>query len=200
MTLFPAAFSLTAAVRAHFGLSIQQLARYLGVSRGFVAHIEAGRRGLPAALAPRLLHLSCGLPPPLGQGPPASVPLPASPDPLPAPEALPAEATAPAPLRARLLTCRLRLLEAGRRLAEAERIAADREHRRRGLHQLQALPPPPAPAEAARYARWLTELDEDLAHNEPDPTARAVAHCLLKGRIAGLHAEITTLLKINQPD
>jgi|GEM_PF-6324859 len=39
--------SLTAAIRAHCGLSVRQLGRWLGVSAGFVAHIETGRRGLP---------------------------------------------------------------------------------------------------------------------------------------------------------
>ncbi len=55
---------------------MQPLARYLGVSVGFVSHLEAGRKQLPLR---RLL------PPPLGQGPPAppAAPLPPAAEPGP---------------------------------------------------------------------------------------------------------------------
>ncbi|UOQ73713.1 helix-turn-helix domain-containing protein [Hymenobacter cellulosilyticus] len=73
--------NLVTVVRAHFGLSVRQLAHYLDVSAGFIAHIETGRKGMPAAMAPRLHGLSRLLPPPLGQGP-AAPPEPSGYDPL----------------------------------------------------------------------------------------------------------------------
>ncbi|MBD2716793.1 hypothetical protein KBK19_17240 [Microvirga sp. STR05] len=36
--------SLTAAVRTHFGLTQEELGRFVGVSGAVVAHVEAGRR------------------------------------------------------------------------------------------------------------------------------------------------------------
>ncbi|MBC7448839.1 MAG: helix-turn-helix transcriptional regulator, partial [Hymenobacteraceae bacterium] len=66
--------TLAAAVRVHFGLSQAELGRYLGVTRGQVAHVEAGRRRLPALLTLRLTRLARLLPPPEGTGPPAFVP------------------------------------------------------------------------------------------------------------------------------
>ncbi|MDB5270639.1 MAG: DNA-binding transcriptional regulator, XRE-family domain, partial [Hymenobacter sp.] len=62
--------SAEAAVRAHFGLSQQELARYLGVSAGFITHLEAGRKATPAAQALRLTRLARLLPPSEGHGPP----------------------------------------------------------------------------------------------------------------------------------
>ncbi|TGE19256.1 hypothetical protein [Hymenobacter elongatus] len=120
--------SLTAAVRAHLGISTRQLARYLGLSMGFVTHVEAGRKGLPPALGPRLLWLARLLPPPLGQGPPALPPPPA-----------------PEPLRRRLRDVRLCLLVVGRELARQQALAAALAHRRAGRARLQAAPPRPSP-------------------------------------------------------
>ncbi|MCB2409371.1 helix-turn-helix domain-containing protein [Hymenobacter lucidus] len=203
----PLLLSLTAAVRAHFGLSLPQLARYLGVSTGFISHVEAGRKGLPPALAPRLLQLSRLLPPPLGQGLPAA-PAPDSAAhydplaPLPSPDALLAPimsalAAAPETLRSRLRDVRLRLLTQGQRLAQLQRSADALAHRRRGLAQLQASPAPTEPAETARYARWLGELATDLARDEPDPAATTAARLLLAARVAGLRAEAASLTGIS---
>ncbi|UOQ52944.1 helix-turn-helix domain-containing protein [Hymenobacter cellulosivorans] len=196
----PAEFSLTAAVRAHLGVSTRQLGRYLGVTAGFVSHIEVGRRGLSAARLPRLLWLSHLLPPPLGQGQPA-VPGPALFEPLaplPAPdELLPAwPASAPEPaaeaLRSRLRECRLLLLTHGEELARLQGRATQLAHRRWGLAQLRAVAPPADPDEAAHYARWLAELADDLAREEPSP-ATAAAYLVLRARVAGLRAEVAAL-------
>ncbi|WP_170170374.1 helix-turn-helix domain-containing protein [Hymenobacter perfusus] len=199
MTVPTASFvSLTAPVRAHLGVSLPQLARYLGVSASFVSHLEAGRKPLPAALLPRLLRLLSALPPPLGQGPPA-VPLPPPYNPLlplPAPEQLAPplpEAPAPEPLRRRLRDQRLRLLTLGTELAAAQTRAAALHHRRLGLARLHTLPPPPEAAEAAHLARWLQALAEDLRRDDPDPAARAAALHLLAARVAGLRAEVAAL-------
>ncbi|PJJ48647.1 hypothetical protein [Hymenobacter chitinivorans] len=192
--------SLTAAVRAHFGLSMPQMARYLSVSTGFVSHVEAGRKGLPPARVPRLLHLSGLLPPPLGQGPPPAE-APAAPfDPLtalPAPDPLvplpPAEPAAAEQLRRHWRDYQLQLLTLGQRLALLQRQAAALAHRRRGLALLRAATPPPGPAEAAHYARWLDELAADLALADPDPVATATAGRLLAARVAGLRATLALL-------
>jgi len=194
--------SLPAAVRAHFGISLPQLARYLGVSTGFVSHLEAGRKPLPAALLPRLLWLLPALPPPLGQGPPAAPPLPLPYNPLrplPAPELLapplPDAAAAPEPemLRRRQRDQRLLLLTLGQRLASAQARAAVLHHRRLGLVRLHTLPPPPEAAEAAHLTRWLGGLAEDLQRDDPHPAARAAALHLLAARVAGLRAEVAAL-------
>ncbi|GAA4378384.1 helix-turn-helix transcriptional regulator [Hymenobacter koreensis] len=190
--------SLTTAVRLHLGLSMRQLARYLGVTAGFVNHLETGRRGLPPALAPRLLHLAQLLPPPLGPGPttPPEPPVYAPLAPLPAPDAqlppAPPDA-APEPLRRRRRDCQLRLLVQGQRLAQLQARAAVLAHRRWGLALLQITPAPPEPPEAARYARWLGELATDLARDEPDPAAAAATRHLLAARVAGLRAEVAAL-------
>ncbi|OON70676.1 helix-turn-helix domain-containing protein [Hymenobacter sp. CRA2] len=203
----PLLLSTTAVVRAHFGLSLRQLGRYLGVSAGFVSHVETGRKGLPPALAPRLLGLSHLLPPPLGQGaatPPEPViyaPL----QPLPPPEALGTAPIgtalpAPEPLHRRLRDCRLRLLEQGQRLAQQQARAAALAHRHWGLVQLQAAPTPAEPKEAAHYARWLGELATDLANDDSDPAGAAAARHLLAARVAGLRAEAAWLEALGAVD
>jgi transcriptional regulator with XRE-family HTH domain len=190
--------SSEAAVRAHFGLTLQQLARYLGVSVGFVAHLEAGRRPLPAALADRLIHLGRLLPPPLGQGPPAPPDAPA-PDLFGtlAPPAAPAspEPLDPEPLRRRLRDCRLKVLVLGQQLDGLHARAAALARRRRGLAQLMAATPPAAPAEAAHYAHWLAELAEDLALADPRPAATATQRLLLAVRVGALQAEAEALAR-----
>jgi transcriptional regulator with XRE-family HTH domain len=62
---------LAAAIRAHFALSQEELARFVGVSRGLLANVELGRRELPEAAEHRLWVLARQLPPPDGQGPAA---------------------------------------------------------------------------------------------------------------------------------
>lgn len=191
--------SLTGAVREYFGLTVRQLARYLGVSSGFVSHLEAGRRGLPPALAPRLLRLTSLLPPPLGQGPSAAEAPPAPFDPLaalPAPDPLvrlPAEPVSVEQLRRPWRRYQLQLLEQGQRLALFQRQTAALAHRRRGVALLRAAPAPTHPAEAAHYACWLEELTADLALADPDPGARAATGRLLAARVAGLRATLALL-------
>ncbi|UOQ72156.1 hypothetical protein [Hymenobacter cellulosilyticus] len=198
-TSLPVDLSLTAAIRAHLVLSTRQLARYLGVSTGFVSHVEAGRRGLPPALAPRLLRLSALLPPPLGQGPPA-LPTPDSFDPqapLPPPDAqlptLPVPAPASKQLQRRLHDCRLLLLTHGQELARLQARATLLARRRYGLAQLQTVTAFPEPAEAVHYARWLAELVADLALTEPHPANAAASFHVLAARVAGLRAEVAAL-------
>jgi len=195
----PANYSDSAetAVRSHFGLSMQQLARYLGVSVGFVSHLEAGRKQLPPALAARLIHLGRLLPPPLGQGPPAPPDEPA-PDlfgTLTPPAASLPEPLDPEPLRRRWRDCRLKVLVLGQRLDGLHARATALARRRRGLAQLLAAAPPAAPAEAAHYARWLAELAEDLALADPQPAVAATQRLLLAVRVGALQAEVDALTR-----
>ncbi|SHK04210.1 hypothetical protein SAMN02746009_00155 [Hymenobacter psychrotolerans DSM 18569] len=188
-------------VRACLGLSTRQLAHYLGVSMGFVTHLEAGRKPLPGALLPRLLLLARLLPPPLGTG----LPLPELPPPhdpllpLPAPERLaPPLPDAPAPpepetLRRRLRDQRLRLLTLSQHLAAEQARMAGLARRHHGLALLRAALPPPEAAEAAHYARWLARLSDDLTRDDPTPAVRAAALHLLAARVAGLRAEVAAL-------
>ncbi|UOQ54470.1 helix-turn-helix domain-containing protein [Hymenobacter cellulosivorans] len=193
---YPPGLSLMAAVRAHLGISIRQLARYLGVSMGFVTHIEAGRKGVPPALLPRLLRLAQLLPAPWGQGPPAPPPPPAPYDPL-LPLPAPTSAQVPEPLRQRLRDVRLRLLVVGRELARQQVLAAALAHRHAGLQLLHTAAAPPEPAEADHFAHWLHELALDLARDEPNPAATATTRHLLAARVAGLRAEAAALAEIN---
>lgn len=73
--------TVVAAVRAHFGLTQQELADWLGVTVGFVSHLEAGRSACPTPAYNRLLPLALCLPPDPAPGAarPAPVPPPAPP-------------------------------------------------------------------------------------------------------------------------
>lgn len=185
----PAAPSATteAAVRAHFGLSQQQLARYLGVSTGFVTHLEAGRKPLPLALLARLTRLALLLPPPEGHGPPLPPPASATPTNPAALPTGPATPLAAAPLHKRVRACRLRAAVLGQQLARLHARAAAHFRRAQGLAQLQAALGPDA-----AEARWLRELAEDVAAAAPGPAA-ASAQVLLAVRVAALTAEADTL-------
>lgn len=66
------------AVRQYFGLTQQQLAMFLDISKAFICHLETGRRDLSQALRLRLLTLSRHLPPAATIGPPGDEPLPAT--------------------------------------------------------------------------------------------------------------------------
>ncbi|MCB2407424.1 helix-turn-helix transcriptional regulator [Hymenobacter lucidus] len=61
MAISPPAEPVVIRVRTYFGLSQQELARFLGVSRALVALVETGRRTLPAEAATRLAILDSGI-------------------------------------------------------------------------------------------------------------------------------------------
>lgn len=181
-----------ALVRAHFGLTQPELARYLGVSAAVLAHYETGRRLAPAAALVRLTRLARLLPPPEGTGPAEAL----APEATPAnPAALPAGTPlAPAPLHNRWRDCRLQALLLTQQLQRLQRRAAVLDRRRRGLAQLQAaLTADPDPAEAARLAGWLAEVAEDLAAADCNPAAAASDQVLLAVRIAALTTEADAL-------
>ncbi len=189
--------SLEALVRAHFGLSQYELARYLNLTRGFVAHVEAGRKTTPPAALARLTRLALLLPPPEGFGPPDLPTLATPTNPAALPEG-PATPLATAPLHARQRDCRLQAFALGQQLARLQARAAAQARRRRGLAQLRqalgvAAPVQllaPTPAETARVADWLQELA--AAAVPADPVA-AATQTLLAVRIAALTAEADAL-------
>ncbi|SHK09131.1 helix-turn-helix domain-containing protein [Hymenobacter psychrotolerans] len=189
--------TLEAAVRAHFGLSQEELARYLGVTRGLVAHLEAGRRPPTAAVSRRLGYLAALLPPPTGHGPAAprfGVPEPLPPLALPA---LPDLGGAPdaAPLRRRLLQVRAQAARLRLALHQAGKGSALQQRREWGLALLRAALPPAeatAAAEQAHLGRWLAVLAADIGGSAATPARRA-AQALALLRVAALEAEAAAL-------
>ncbi len=177
-------------MRAHFGLTQHELARYLGVSAGFVGHLEAGRKRPPLAAVQRLTRLALLLPPPEGYGPPAAPAPAATPD---NPAALPdgpATPLAPGLLHGRRRACLLQAAALGQQLRRLQARAAALACRRRGLARLQTAF---GPAADAADARWLAGLAEDVAAADRDPAAAASAQVLLAVRIAALTAEAEAL-------
>ncbi|TYZ14398.1 helix-turn-helix transcriptional regulator [Hymenobacter lutimineralis] len=195
-----------AAIRAHFGLTQEELARYLGVSRGQVGHQETGRRPASAKAALRLTRLGRLLPPPEGFGPPAPTSTYAPP---PVPAALfGAELPLPAglaasPIRQRQRQCARRLALLRRDLHVLTSRTTGYERRRWALPVLEtALTPHPADPAAAEHAeqahlrRWLDELAATLP---PAPALRPdadTALALLVVRLAALEAEAATLVHL----
>ncbi len=192
-------------MRAHFGLTQDELAAGLGTTRGQVAHVEAGRRRLAPLLNLRLVRLARRLPPPDGVGPPAfraAFALPAAPVALFDSGSLPAWGPLAAdPLRRRQRHCiqRLALLH---RDWHALTDRATRHDQRRWTTQVLGalLAPDPAdplaatdPAEQAHLRQWLAAL---AAAVPPAPALRPdtrTALALLAVRIAALEAEAAAL-------
>lgn len=197
--------SLEAAIRAHFGLTQAELARYLGVSERHVGHLEAGRRAPSPTLSRRLHWLADLLPPPEGTGP--ALPAPGSPlataAALPLPVALPATLRAAlpdfGPLPARSLRARQRQAAAQaaalrRGLHQAAKAADHHARRAAALAVFRAAvsPAAPTPADAARFAHWLGSLAADVAAAAPTPAAGA-GHALATLRLLALEAEAAAL-------
>ncbi|WP_019947790.1 helix-turn-helix domain-containing protein [Hymenobacter aerophilus] len=179
--------TLAAAVRGHLALSQEQLAAYLGISRGQVAHEEAGRRPLRGEAARLLRELAAQLPPALGSA-----------DELPA-NALHSAALAPAAaliIRRQLAKCRWQLANLRVQISGDEaRVAL--------AHRWQALADTDGPAttpadgvsspEAAAIRRqrllrgWATVAADALA------PAAVAKRALLALRSQLLMAEIRTL-------
>lgn len=192
--------SLEAAVRAQFGLTQAELARYLSTSSARIADFEAGRRRASDPQNKLLDDLARLLPPPKGSGPPAPafekpalpVEAPAAPD-LPAFSPLPA-----APLRQRqrqvlAQAARLQLL-----LHQSGKGMALQQRRQWGLGVLQAglLAAPvsatPNPAAQAHRLRWLATLAADVATVAPSPAAEAT-RALQVVRLLALKLEAAAL-------
>ncbi|TGE24662.1 XRE family transcriptional regulator [Hymenobacter aquaticus] len=177
--------TLLAQVRKHFGLDQQELADYFGISRPYVADIEAGRRVLTSRVLLRLNPLAALLP--------AEAPArPASP----APEVVPPGVPAPGPLQDRLAACRH---QARKLRQELQKLAAAHAGAQRWLAVLPGLlaaPGLPAAlatlAEAARARQWLLARQQQ-AHATLHDAEGAARYHLLRLRAEALETEAAGL-------
>ena len=192
--LFMGSATLSGAVRARAGITQQELGELLGVTKGQVAHVEAGRRGYSARAQARLTRLGELLP--AHRFRPGGTP---APEPAPAADAPTgptlAEQTA---LRRRLRACR-RTLSALAYAAEGRPVLtatlARRTQALTALRAALAAETAPAPgSDPARDHAWL-ELVElataRVARRQPTPTAlawTALRRRLLEAEAAGLEA------------
>ena len=139
-------------VRARFGLSQQELAIWLGLSRATLAKVETDRRALPSRAGQWLRPWVTALLLP----PATAVPqLPAPADPT----------NGPAALLARLAECRYQAQRLHQQLLNQQAYLNVLRDRLAAGPLLQAALPPPAPAEpvhapAALRRRWLARLLE----------------------------------------
>ena len=181
-----------ARVRAWFGLSQPELARYLGLSAAALAHAEAGRRPLPARALARLRPVAAVVPAADEYpAPPRALAVPLLP-PLPSPLLPPLPADLPEPLRRRHRDLHQLARSLAVRLARQQAQAAALAARRRGLARLASLLPP-IPVEAVAWRAWVAGLLTALALAAPDPAAAAVEARLLAARLAGVRAELAAL-------
>jgi transcriptional regulator with XRE-family HTH domain len=189
--------TLEAAVRRHFGLAQAELARYLGVSAGLVAHLEAGRRQASPLLFQRLERLAALLPPPTGAGPVApvfrAVVVPTAVAPL-TPELPPYVVLAPRPVQVRQRQVKSQAAGLRWALHRADKRMGLQSRREWGLALLQtALPTSALPAaEQARLDHWLQVLAADVAATALGPVA-LTKHALMVVRVLALDAEAATL-------
>jgi len=152
--------TIVAAVRAYFGLTQDDLAQYLGVSRAAVSHAEAGRRHFGTAVWLRLLPLAELLPP--------DAPAPGLPAALAAPQLPPGPpaALAEPPVRRRLRHCAHEAQQLRHTLES--RYAAGQQARRwqQALPGLLALLPATPAADSRwqqRQRRWLATHSAEMA-------------------------------------
>lgn len=182
------------AVRIYYGLTQRELAAFLGVTDGQVAHAEAGRRSLATEPWLRLMKLAVSMPPPVGTGPPEPLaPAPAEASPADALEPLPALTTAErAALRRRLRKVEQALADARHHQPRQQARTAVLAHRRQALPKLQAV----LAAEAATDPRTRAWLDFHTAEVEaatPPITRTPLALAQLALSVRLLELEETAL-------
>lgn len=170
--------TLSAAVRKYFGLTQEELGHFLGVSRGQVAHAEAGRRLYSPATLRRLGLLADMLPPDL-----------APPEPDPAPDAAPT----PTLLLARLDACRHEAQQLRRTLRQQS------QQQRLARRWQQVLPILLAATPTANPTRqWLLDQQAEAATTlGPDASADFQ---LLRLRAEALETEAAALQRLLPPD
>ena len=169
--------TLAATVRRYFGLTQTELGQLLRLTRGQVAHVEAGRHLFAPGTEQPLLALATVLP-----APPET------------PEADPAAHLAPPaapPLQARLAQCRHQAAKLRRELLA---LTGTLETARRWQ---QALPPLLAQAADERARAWLLRRQEQAAADLDGDTA--ARYHLLRLRLAALEAEATGLAALLPP-
>ncbi|MBC7446753.1 MAG: helix-turn-helix domain-containing protein [Hymenobacteraceae bacterium] len=195
-----------AAVRAYLGITQDELAAYLGVSRSQVAHAEAGRRQLATGPRTRLLRLFLVVPQPWGAGPPetpvidARLLRPAGPLPV----AAPAGASEPLAdsklVRRRWRRCEYLAMRLRRALADRHAHRTTYLRRARVLTVLAdpaAALPDDNPARTERWGAWLAaDSARRLGMGGPaDPITLALAEV----KLYRLEAEAATLAQWLQP-
>lgn len=185
-----ASSSSSAAVRAHFALTLEELARFLGIGKTQVNNVELGHSTFSAAVERRLRLLTRWLP----QNQPQ----------LPTPALVPAQLIDPLnpePLQDRLERCRHLARGVRYELQELSRRMEAGQRRERALEELgtiltpnpaqpATLPPDPA-ADPERDALWLERLRADTACAPPAPSAAALV--LRRVKLATLEYEISLL-------
>ncbi len=202
--------SIPAAVRAYFGLTQAELGRWLGVTRGQVAHAEAGRKGFSAAVWHRLTPLAVWLPPPIGGGAPEPlattleslipIALPPAAAGLRTPPAPPTGLTAEeqAPLRVRLRRCEHEAATLRYELTAPDGAARVAAHWRAALPALLAglsdgipagAPEPPAVARARRWLAARAATVAEVAERPATHPAHPATHALRQLRLALLDGE-----------
>ncbi|GAA4350419.1 hypothetical protein GCM10023185_08090 [Hymenobacter saemangeumensis] len=187
--------TLAAAVRAHFGLNQDELARFVGVSRAQLANVEAGRRELAEAPRYRLWVLARQLPPPDGLGP-------AAPDFAARHDSPLLSAADTQLLQKRLDHCRYLLTKARYELGQEDDPARHAARRRWAVAVLRpALAALPDAASAARWPgatpnppadlHWLAGLE---THTQAAPPPLSPGqHVLAQARLHALEAEAAAL-------
>jgi len=167
--------------RAHFGLTQERLASWLGVNRVALAQAESGQRGLPPGSGlqePRLTLAALGkLIGPDGSAQPGLPPLPA-----PAPD--------PDPLAWRLRECRHQARRLTRELAALQARAVCLTNRLAALPTLRAYAGPVR--NPAREAGWLALFEGEAVDGLRDDCG-AGPQRLLEARLAGLLREAELL-------
>jgi transcriptional regulator with XRE-family HTH domain len=176
--------TIPAAVRAYYSLKQEELAAWLGVTKAFVSHVEAGRKALPSAGLLRLTPLAQHLP--AAPAPTAALARPQPTDPAPATFPAPE----PGPLEARLDYCRYHAARLRRQLRPLEARARYVARWQAALPALLATLPPDAAADTpaeARRRRWIGERAAPLT------AADAATWHLLRLRAEGLETEAAAL-------
>jgi DNA-binding XRE family transcriptional regulator len=178
--------TLAARVRAYFGLNQDDLAQYLGVTRGAVSHMETRRNDVGTTVWLRLLTLAASLPPADEPAAPTAAEL--------APEA--PGTLEEVPVRLRLLECQreARLLC---RTLEAQHNASQYVQRwQQALPALQAALPDPPTADSQwqqRQRRWLATHTTDIA--DKLAVVPLTEYRLLQLRLHLLETEATELCR-----
>ncbi len=164
--------SLAATVRRYFDLTQTELGQYLKLTRGQIAHVEAGRHLFASGTELPLFALAAHLPAPTA---------PPDPDDPAAHLALPDAA----PLQARLAQCQHQARQLRRELqALTQQLTIARRWQ-------QALPPLLAQAPDAPARAWLLRRQEQAAADLDGETA--ARYHLLRLRLGALDAEATAL-------
>ncbi|UOQ72150.1 helix-turn-helix domain-containing protein [Hymenobacter cellulosilyticus] len=168
MAISPTAEPLLLVVRTYYGLAQQELADFLGVSRGLVALVETGRRTLPPPAEVRLALLSAHVS--------REATCPAS--------SLPAPAWEPLQLHQR--KCLRQAQGLRQELAQRQTQTAQYQRRLQTLPALYQALLPTTP-DGAETKLWLQKIETQARHGlvECGPAAQA----LLTVRIAALEFE-----------